>query len=505
MRSGQAQEANCEFTLETERETPVHPATFVFVLRMLGAEGGVKSTLMAPGGTRGMNEKSNPDERVTKIYKREPAPEVASFAMRVLHGPDRGAAWVLRATEPLRMLVGHGPTCEVRLSDPKISRRHAALEVLGGELHVTDLGSTNGTFVDGVRIADAFLSGGEVLQLGMTPIQVEREEIALSGHSLPPATSFGAILGASVAMRRLYPLCVRLAASDTPLLIEGEAGTGKDLLAESLHRASARRSLPFAIFDCAAAPSSMEVDLFGHELSAFGGPATIRKGLIEQTEGGTLLIDELGDLDSALQAKLFDVVERRELRRCGSDRPMPVNVRIMAATRRDLDREVDGGRFHEALFHRLASGRIELPPLRTRTGDVRVLSAHFCRELGGDPARIPEEVAARWDDGWWPNNVGELRDAVARWLSMGEAGAHPESARRQRAASSGGRFDSLVAEMLTLRLSLAEARQRLLDVFDATYIEQQLRENANHVGRAAAASGIGKRYFQMLRARHRAR
>jgi DNA-binding NtrC family response regulator len=447
------------------------------------------------------------DDGVTELTDRRPDGEYVSFTLRVLQGPDIGFSLVLDGHKPLRALMGNSPTCEIRLADSKVSRRHAALEVIGGELHLTDLASTNGTFVDGVRVGDAFLTGGEVVQLGGTSIQIDRSGAAEPVEPLSTATSFGAIVGASLVMRRLYPLCERLAASDVPVIIEGETGTGKEVLAESLHRASPRAKGPFVVFDCTAVPATlMEAELFGHERGAFTGAAATRKGLIEQAEGGTLLIDELGDLDAALQPKLLRAVERHEIRRLGSDRVVHVNARIIAATRRDLDREVQGGRFRDDLFHRLAVARIELPPLRSRIGDVRVLAAHFCSEFGADGSRIPEDVMARWDDAWWPGNIRELRNSVARWLTLGEIVIHPESASRIRVTAAGsGKFDGLVAEMLAHKLSLAQARQRLLDAFDSVYIEQQLRENANHVGRAAAASGIGKRYFQMLRARHRSR
>ena len=453
-----------------------------------------------------MTELTSEDDGSENKSERKAGEEHVSFTMRVLQGPDSGVSFVLDASKPLRALVGQSPTCEIRLTDPRVSRRHAALEVIGGELHVTDLASTNGTFVDGVRVVDAFLTGGEALQLGDTRVQIERAEREALAEPLPDATSFGPVIGASVAMRRLYPLCHRLAASNDPILIEGEAGTGKELLARALHGASAREKGPFVAFDCSTVSASlMESELFGHERGAFAEAASMRKGLVEQADGGTLFIDELGDLDPTLQAKLLRVIEHNEVQRLGGDRVLRVNTRIMATTRRDLDREVFGGRFREDLFQRLASSRIELPPLRTRTDDVRLLASHFCREFGADPGSIPEEVFARWDNGWWPGNVRELRNEVARWLALGEVVVHPESASRIRASTAGGKFDALVAEMLTNRLSLAEARQRLLDAFDAAYIEQQLRENSNHVGRAAAASGIGKRYFQMLRARHRAR
>jgi DNA-binding NtrC family response regulator len=297
-------------------------------------------------------------------------------------------------------------------------------------------------------------------------------------------------------MQRLYPLCERLAQSDVPLVIEGETGTGKEVLAEALHRASARRDGPFVVFDCTTvAPTLLESELFGHEKGAFTGATTARKGLFEQAEGGTLFVDEVGDLDLALQPKLLRAVERREVRRVGGSRAIRVDVRIIAATRRDLDREVVAGRFRDDLFHRLAVGRIELPALRERQGDVRELVGLFCEEAGRDPAAVPTEVMARWEDARWPGNVRELRNAVLRWVALGELST------TLRRRESGAPPSDAIDEAIRLRLPFGEARDQVVAEFERRYIASVLAEHGGDVGRAAAASGIGRRYFNMIRAR----
>ncbi|MGH7270919.1 MAG: sigma 54-interacting transcriptional regulator, partial [Polyangiaceae bacterium] len=200
------------------------------------------------------------------------------------------------------------------------------------------------------------------------------------GQTMP--NGFGRMLGRSAEMRRLYPLCARLAQSEVSVVIEGETGTGKEVLAEALHEASLRAAGPFVVFDCAAvAPSLLESALFGHERGAFTGALAQRIGIFEQAHGGTLFIDEIGELDALLQPKLLRAIERGEVQRVGSSRWEKVDVRILAATRRNLDREVHAGRFRDDLFFRLAVVRIELPPLRERHGDVAVLSAHFWGQI----------------------------------------------------------------------------------------------------------------------------
>ncbi len=221
--------------------------------------------------------------------------------------------------------------------------------------------------------------------------------------------------------------------------------------------------------------------------------------MFQQADGGTLFIDEIGDLDLAMQPKLLRAIERREVRPLGSRGPVRVDVRIIAATRRDLDREVQAGRFRDDLFHRLAVARIELPPLRARKGDVGLLASHLCRQMGQDPACLPSTLLLDWEDAPWPGNIRELRNAVARFLALGElvAGANGTGKADLRAAQRD--TGDLVEKMLDL--PLAEARQRVLDEFERRYIRRQLERSGGNVTQAAAAAGVVRRHFQTLKAR----
>ncbi|NUO49646.1 MAG: sigma 54-dependent Fis family transcriptional regulator, partial [Polyangiaceae bacterium] len=412
-------------------------------------------------------------------------------------GPDVGKTVRIDGTQPSRLLVGQGPACDIRLTDRRVSRRHAALDLAGSRVRVVDLGSTNGTFIDGVAVVDAFLRGGETLRLGSTAIRVEPVESARV-PALSARTSFGKTVGASAAMRRLYPLCERLAASDVTLVIEGETGTGKEVLAESLHEEGPRRDGPFVVFDCTAvAPNLVESELFGHEKGAFTGAISVHRGVFEQAHGGTLFIDEIGDLDLALQAKLLRVLQRSEVRRVGGDRNIPVDVRVLAATRRNLDQAVQAGRFRDDLFFRLAVARIELPALRDRHGDIEVLANHFWSRLGGAATGLPYETARRFDDHGWPGNVRELHNAVARLIALGNLAPEATAGSGQPNASGRDAFDAVLA----LDLPLAQARARVVDAFERRYLEHVLNRHGGNVRRAAEASGIARRYFQILRAR----
>jgi DNA-binding NtrC family response regulator len=396
---------------------------------------------------------------------------------------------------PRPLLVGKSSACDLVIDDPTVSRRHCALEVVGARLRVTDLGSSNGTTVQGVAIREAFLRGGEALEIGATALVVTRNQ-AGRNPVVPHATGFGRLLGESRVMRRLYPLCAKLAASRVPLLVEGETGTGKEVLAEAIHEQGPLASAPFIVFDCTAVPATLvESELFGHERGSFTGATGSRKGVFEQADGGTLFVDEIGDLEPALQPKLLRAIERGEIRRVGGDRWTSVNVRVISATRRDLDREIQAGRFRDDLFHRLAVARIELPPLRARVDDIPLLAEHFRRKEGGvDP--IPPEVLARWKDESWPGNVRELRNAVARLVALGvdarAAGTTADSAPRD-----------VIADVIARNLPLSQARAAVVEEFERRYLEAVLASHGGIVTRAAEASGIARRHFQRLRAKGR--
>lgn len=445
------------------------------------------------------------------------------FTLTITEGPSRGRVCRLDGSMPTRALVGTSPACDIRVEDREASRRHAGLERVGHALKIVDLGSTNGTWVDRVKVLEAELQGGEFVRVGSTIFEVGVE--GASGPStLPEVVAFGRVVGASREMRRLYPLVERLAKTNVPVVIEGETGTGKEALAESIHETGPRAQGPFIVFDCTAVPASLvEAELFGHEAGAFPGAASERKGLFEQSHGGTLLIDEVGELDLALQPKLLRAIERGEIRRIGGDGWVRVDVRILAATRRDLDREVQAGRFRDDLFHRLAVARVELPALRSRIGDVAVLTTHFWREMGGDPREIPRALMQRWEDYGWPGNVRELKNTVARHLALGDLGdlgdrseradrpierdrpptAPPQATAPKPAAPEGARGRDAIDAFVDTGLPFPQARDRILDEFEQRFVAHVLAAHGGDVAKAAAASGIGRRYFQKLKARSR--
>ena len=418
----------------------------------------------------------------------------------VIEGPDAGKVFPLDANAP-KTLLGTSPVCDLRLTDPTVSRRHASFEPVGRRFRITDFGSTNGTFVDGVAIVEAYVGGDEIIRVGSSALRLEADETPQPARDLPKASRFGSMIGASVAMRRLYPLCERIAKSRVPVIIEGETGTGKEVLAESLYEVGGSKG-PFVVFDCTAvSPNLMEAHLFGHERGAFTGAVTSRAGVFEEADGGTLFIDEIGDLELPLQAKLLRVLDRGELRRVGGQKAIKVDVRVLSATRRDLDKAVAAGRFRDDLFHRLAVARVELPPLRDRAGDILLLARHFATEMTGSTEVLTPEVLSSFADYGWPGNIRELRNAVARFIALGEPEdmSWPSGPTSTRAPN--GDF---LENILASHPAFAIARRRVIEEFERRYVERILADHNGNVAQAAKSSGLALRYFRIVKARQKA-
>ena len=439
-------------------------------------------------------------------------PFAGRLIARVLEGPDVGASVELVDSSPGRVLIGRGPACELRIADTGASRRHAALELVDGAMRISDLGSTNGTWLDSVRVLEAFVQPGQTIGIGATKLGIFFDQPVDATPPLPERMRFGRVVGHSREMRRLYPLCERLATARLPLLIEGETGTGKELLAESIHEAGPRSHAPFVVLDCTTiSPNLVESELFGHERGAFTGATEARAGRFEQANGGTLLIDEIGDLDIAMQAKLLRVLERFEVRRVGGNRPIKVDVRVLAATRRDLDQEVQAGRFRDDLYHRLAVARIELPPLRRRRGDIPLLVGAICEQLNGDAAMLTPALMAQWEQYAWPGNIRELRNAVSRRLELGdlvdwlgEPTAGPPSVRTGPAdVVLSAQVGDAIDRVLAANLPIGQARKLMLDEFERRYLARLLAAHGGVVRDAAEASGIARRHFYRLLAKTR--
>ncbi|MCA9678577.1 MAG: sigma 54-dependent Fis family transcriptional regulator, partial [Myxococcales bacterium] len=387
---------------------------------------------------------------------------VRHLTLEVVDGPDAGAR-ADKTAEPLT--IGSDPSNQLVLADPKVSRFHYRIVADDHGLRLVDRGSANGTFVAGLRAREVYLADGARLDLGDTTLIARlgtgEDEIELSAQE-----RFGGAVGRSVAMRRLFAAARRAAASSASVLLLGETGTGKDVLARAIHDASPRAARPYVVFDCGAvAPSLIESALFGHVRGAYTGADTDRPGVFEWAHGGTLFLDEIGELAPSLQPKLLRALESGAVTRVGATTPTPIDVRVIAATHRDLPAEIEEEAFRADLYYRLAVIVLEVPPLRDRLDDVPLLAAHFARDLLGKEGPAGRDLAwlgPHLDEAFgslrhhrWPGNVRELRNVVERAAALTDprelTGDH--LARLVELRTSLGRT-------LTARLPLDQAREQ---------------------------------------------
>ncbi len=395
-----------------------------------------------------------------------------------------------------RCAIGSDRTNDLVLEDPTVSRFHCELELGSGVATVRDLSSRNGTIVDGVRVLAAFLRVGSVLALGRAQVRFSPLE-RWSPMALSDRTELVGLVGRSNAMRAVFALLERAAASDVTVLLDGETGTGKSGAARAIHSLSSRKAAPFLTVDCGALPAELlESELFGHRKGSFTGATEDRAGVFEAARGGTVFLDEIGELPLELQPKLLRVLEEGEVKRVGTNVYKPVDVRIVAASNRDLREEVNAGRFRTDLFYRVAVVRLSLPPLRKRPDDVEPIATALLRSLGADPSRTPAlfapELMARLRAAAWPGNVRELRNHLERCLVFEDA-AHPLA-------------DDLPNEPLASsadpRLSFANARRAAIAAFEREYVARLVEHHGGNVGRAAEAAGVDRAYLYRLLRRH---
>ncbi len=409
--------------------------------------------------------------------------EVRRFRLTVTAGPDAGVAHSSTGRE---VVVGRDAGAGLVLRDPKASPFHAAIAIEDGVPVLRDLGSDGGTRVNGVDVLEAPLESPSTVAIGDTTIRFDlgSESIALP---LSTAERFGVVVGRSVAMRALFAVLERAAASDATVLLEGETGTGKEAIAESIHRASPRAERPLLTVDCGAIPSTLlESELFGHERGAFTGAHVARAGIFEAARGGTVFVDEIGELPSELQPKLLRVIEARTVKRVGSSAHVPVDVRIVAATNRGLRELVTKGLFRADLYYRIAVVSLRVPPLRERRDDVPLLVAHLLESFGPRPKPDPllaraflQSLARRS----WPGNVRELRNLLERCIALGPGVDDDENANANEVA-------------------LKDARAAWNAEFEAEYLKQLLAREGGNVAAAARAANVDRAYLYRLLARH---
>jgi len=399
--------------------------------------------------------------------------------------------------------IGSGPHNDLVLQDSTVSRRHCELQLMSDGYSIRDFGSTNGTLINGVRVTEAFLNQGTQVQLGNTkvvfcPVQQTRM------FEFSQKEEFGSLLGKSIPMRRVFHLAERYAPTDATMLVEGETGTGKEVLAEEIHRHSPRKNKPFIIIDCASlAKDIIESELFGHTKGAFTGATSDRTGAFEHADGGTVFLDEIGNLSPELQPKLLRVIEKKEVKRIGMNRLTSINVRIISATNRKLESEVNAGRFREDLYFRLSVVHIELPPLRLRKEDIPMLTMKFLREFHGDKAldhvvnfKKTMDAFANYD---WPGNVRELRNLI-EMACYGAPGPVDLSTFLYLNKTKAG--ENRIGQEFGTDRPFKIVKGKVIAEFEKNYIQDILTRNEGNISKASREAGIERAYLQRLIKKH---
>lgn len=390
--------------------------------------------------------------------------------------------------------IGKSRSCDVVLPDDSVSRLHAEITREGDAYRFRDRGSTNGTFIGGARVQDAFLKPGDVLGIGKVQLRFMPRDAR--AELLPSEKErFGEVIGKSLEMRKVFGVLERVAPTDVTILIEGETGTGKDLVARAIHLQSARREGPFVVFDCGAvAPDQVEEELFGLEASA---TATRRPGVFELADGGTVFLDEVGELPVDIQPKLLRVLETHRLRRVGGSEEIEVDIRVIAATHRELKAQVEANEFREDLYFRLAVVSATIPPLRERRDDIPVLIEHFSRRLPPGMWKSPgPEAMARLVGYDWPGNVRELRNVVERSAYLSPDGVIDlVTTRRQTpGATDAVDFDPT--------LTFREQKERATELFEEAYLQWLLQRAEGNISRAAREADMDRKYLHKLLRRY---
>jgi len=435
----------------------------------------------------------------------DPAPdERRRLRLTVASGPDRGRSILLK---PFLLRIGKGPSCDLVLSDATVSAVHLGVLYVDGSVTLSDLGSRNGSFYAGARFATLQAGRSTMITIGKTQLQIE---LADAPPPMPPSprTELHGLIGRSEAMRRVFTLLERAATSEVTVLLEGETGTGKEGAAAALHALSGRAGGPFIVCDLASLPGTLaESELFGHVRGAFTGADRDRAGAFESADGGTVFLDEIGELPLEVQPRLLRVLQERQIRRIGASDYRRVDVRVVAATNRDLGEEVRAGRFRADLFHRLSTVAVHLPALRDRRDDVPVLAEHFLRAASASAGRpaptLDADVLESLTRHDWPGNVRELRNVLERAVAL----SGPETtfawhavglSAVDRAAAAAPAIEPAIDHAVPFH----DAKARLVDAWERQYLAALLAAAEGNVSLAARRSGLHRVHLHRLLKKH---
>lgn len=373
-----------------------------------------------------------------------------------------------------------------------MSRAHVELGLLPEGVSVRDLGSRNGTYFQGQRVEKMILGFGGQLKLGGATVSIEVDSEGLATMPAFEGTSYRGIVGASHVMRRVFAILKRLEGSLATVLVEGESGVGKELVARALHEGSSVSGGPFVAINCGAIPKDLVAsELFGHRRGAFSGAQEARRGAFESANGGTLFLDELGELPIDVQPVLLRALELGEIRAVGDDHPRKVKVRVVAATNRNLEGEVQTGRFRQDLFYRLAVVRLAVPALRERPDDIELLARSFAERAG--LGELPPELLAELRSRPWPGNVRELQNAVQSYAALGMLPGG--------AANVSG-LDQALALFADPAAPYGPQKDALIDRFTRAYLLALMGRTGGNQSAAARIAGLNRSYLGRLLVKH---
>jgi DNA-binding NtrC family response regulator len=471
----------------------------------------------------------------TKVSYLDRGPRLHLRRCTLQAADDPTQEWTFEKEE---IRIGSMADNDVVLPDDTVSRYHCKIVQEDTGYVLVDLHSTNGTFINKVRVREGFLKPGCVISVGQSQLRfyAREEEVEI----VPSRNDrLAGLIGGNARMREIYSIIEKIAPTATTVVIDGETGTGKEVVAHAIHSLSPRARNDLVVFDCGAVPPNLiESELFGHEKGSFTGAMMTRQGLFEQADGGTLFLDELGELPIDLQPKLLRALEQREVRRVGSAKANKVDVRIIAATNRNLEEEVKAGRFRQDLFYRLSVVRLHLPALRERADDIPLLVQHFLetgvynkRPSGVQKVRgVARDAMIALQSYPWPGNVRELVNVIERAVSFcdgelmqlsdlpdyvrtarapssggsGSTGKHPTVRRPQTSPSPVVSLDPNAPapvppmELLADGVTFKDAKERWVAAFERDYILQLLRRNSGNISHAARAADIDRKYFRKL-------
>ncbi|MBI2341839.1 MAG: sigma 54-dependent Fis family transcriptional regulator [Deltaproteobacteria bacterium] len=445
-------------------------------------------------------------ENKTQIIKTDDAG--ASISLRkcqlaVVEGPEKGKKYALVKSTTK---VGKKENNDFIIADSTVSRNHMVIDYASDSFLLRDSDSTNGTYLNGTKVKEAYLVPGDRIKIGNTTLEFvafeEKVRIEPSEKEI-----FGSMVGKSLKMRQIFGILEKISPTLATVIIEGETGTGKELVARAIHENSPRKNKPFIVFDCSSvAPNLIESELFGHEKGSFTGAIKSRRGAFEEAAGGTIFLDEIGELTLDLQPKLLRALESREIRRVGANLQVPIDVRVICATNRNLKKEVSEGRFREDLYYRLSVVKILLPPLRERAEDIPPIVERFL--TGGKFNKNPDgtfRITKVEDDALkslgrykWPGNVRELQNIVER----AAATAEKETITKDNVDfvfSELEREEDRTEKLQVVKdIPFKAAKQKVVEVFEKDYLLDLLRRNGFNLSKAAREAGIDRKHIRNL-------